>query len=284
MTIAIALKVGDCVVLGADSASSLMDGRGELLNVYFNAEKIVDLRKDLRIGMVTYGLGGIAGRSITTHAKDLRRKLGQAGDPLAIDKDSYTVEEVSERVQRYFIDQLYRAEWPRVTKDSAGDDVRNYASMGFLVAGYSANASEGEVWRVEVDSAGLVARQPVFKVGESGVDIKGQPEAVYRLAFGWSPRILEGLVASGIPAADAEQFLLAQGAAQLVQPSMPLQDAVDLVNYLCEVTAGFVRFIPGGPTVHPPIDIATINFHEGFRWVQRKHYFSPALNSPIVCG
>jgi hypothetical protein len=124
---------------------------------------------------------------------------------------------------------------------------------------------------------------PVFKIGESGVDIKGQPEAVHRLAFGWSPRILEGLVASGIPVADARQFLMAQGAAQLVQPSMPLQDAVDLVNYLCEVTAGFVRFIPGGPTVHPPIDIATINFHEGFRWVQRKHYYSPALNLPITC-
>ena len=283
MTIAIALKVGDCVVLGADSASSLMDGKGELLNVYFNAEKIVDLRKDLRIGLVTYGLGGIAGRSITTHAKDLRRKLATAGDPLSIDKDAYTVEEVAERVQRYFVDDLYKTEWPQVSKDSDGNDVHTYASMGFLVAGYSANASEGEVWRVEVDPVGHVERMPVFKIGESGVDIKGQPEAVHRLAFGWSPRILEGLVASGIPVADARQFLMAQGAAQLVQPSMPLQDAVDLVNYLCEITAGFVRFIPGGPTVHPPIDIATINFHEGFRWVQRKHYYSPALNLPITC-
>lgn len=79
MTIAIALKVGDCVVLGADSASSLMDGKGELLNVYFNAEKIVDLRKDLRIGLVTYGLGGIADGP----SRHMRRICGESSLPLA---------------------------------------------------------------------------------------------------------------------------------------------------------------------------------------------------------
>ena len=64
----------------------------------------------------------------------------------------------------------------------------------------------------------------------------------------------------------------------LIQPAMPLQDAIDLVKYMADVTIGFVRFIPGPPTVAEPTDVAAITKHEGFRWVRRKHYYSPALN------
>ena len=56
MTIAVAVKVGDGVVLGADSASTL-SSNGGVVNVYFNAEKIINLVKGLPLGMVVYGLG-----------------------------------------------------------------------------------------------------------------------------------------------------------------------------------------------------------------------------------
>lgn len=61
---------------------------------------------------------------------------------------------------------------------------------------------------------------------------------------------------------------------------MPIQDAIDLVRYLVQGTEGWTRFKPGAPTVHEPIDIAAITYHEGFRWVQRKHYYSAELNPP----
>jgi len=67
--------------------------------------------------------------------------------------------------------------------------------------------------------------------------------------------------------------------ANLAHPAMPIQDAVDLVHYLVEVTCGFVRFTVGAPTVEPPIDLAAITLHEGFKWVRRKHYYDPELNS-----
>jgi hypothetical protein len=59
---------------------------------------------------------------------------------------------------------------------------------------------------------------------------------------------------------------------------MPVRDAIELVNYLVEVTCGFVRFAEGAPTAAPPIDIASITLHEGFKWVKRKHYYSADLN------
>ncbi|HET8623393.1 MAG TPA: hypothetical protein VFM14_07510 [Gemmatimonadales bacterium] len=39
MTIAIMLKVGDGLVLGADSASTMVAEQGEVYNVYFNASR-----------------------------------------------------------------------------------------------------------------------------------------------------------------------------------------------------------------------------------------------------
>ena len=62
---------------------------------------------------------------------------------------------------------------------------------------------------------------------------------------------------------------------------MPIQDAIDLVEYLSDVTARYFRFAPGEPVVAHPIDIATITRYEGFKWVKRKHYFTPELNPPL---
>jgi hypothetical protein len=49
MTLVIALKVGDGLILGADSASTLMIG-DTYHNSYFNAEKLFNIRKDFRLG------------------------------------------------------------------------------------------------------------------------------------------------------------------------------------------------------------------------------------------
>lgn len=54
MTIAIVVKVGDGLVLGADSAATL-GGVGGVANVYFNAEKLSNLVKGLPLGMAVFG-------------------------------------------------------------------------------------------------------------------------------------------------------------------------------------------------------------------------------------
>ena len=46
MSIVIALKVGDGVVLGADSATALVSMDGYAENVYFSGEKVLNLARD----------------------------------------------------------------------------------------------------------------------------------------------------------------------------------------------------------------------------------------------
>lgn len=62
---------------------------------------------------------------------------------------------------------------------------------------------------------------------------------------------------------------------------MPIQDAIDLAEFLARLTIEFVRFCPGDATVGGPIEIAAVTKHEGFKWVRRKHYFNAALNPPV---
>jgi hypothetical protein len=59
-----------------------------------------------------------------------------------------------------------------------------------------------------------------------------------------------------------------------------IHDAIDLARYLVKTAIGFTKFsITKQPkTVGGPIEIAAIIKHEGFRWIQRKHFYPAGLN------
>lgn len=290
MTIAICLKVGDGVVFGADSASTLMSDRG-VVNVYFNAEKIFNLRKGFSVGAVTYGLGGINGRSVTSLAKDLRERFTAPG-AWHLDEDAYTMQEVAERLRRFFYEEHYLIAYPAAaprepptqeseTADDTEDAHEVFPAMGFTVAGFSAGAQHAEVWSVEVDQLGRCP-PPTLVFGEDVAGVvswKGEPEAIQRLIFGYNGAAVERLLAAGVDSDDA--YGVVMEFIRLAEPAMPIQDAIDLVHYLADVTVGFVRFRAGAPTVAPPIDLAAVTLHERFRWVKRKHYYGSELNPPL---
>ena len=60
----------------------------------------------------------------------------------------------------------------------------------------------------------------------------------------------------------------------------PIHDAVDLARFLVQTTIGFVKFSVGRPkTVGGPVEIAAITKHEGFKWIERRHFFPPEHNA-----
>lgn len=276
MTIAIALKVGDGIVLGADSATTLSAADG-YKNSYFTAEKVFNLVKGLPLGFVTAGLGGIDDRSIASLAKDLRARLKDPGDKAwRLDPEKYTVELAAERVKTFFYDELYEPAYR-----DANDPDNEPGGLYFYVAGYGADCSHAEIWSVRIGKGGAKVHCEVDRKNTGDAVWMGQPEALNRLIRGYSKEIYYGLTEAGVGREEAGAFLLGLKVQSLIQAAMPIQDAIDLVHYMVDVTAGFVRFAPGYATVHPPTDSATITKHEGFRWVRRKHYFSAELNRPI---
>ena len=64
-------------------------------------------------------------------------------------------------------------------------------------------------------------------------------------------------------------------------PSMPMDDAIELVKFLAHISVESSKFVPGAQVIGGPIDIAVITKYEGFMWIDRKHYYDKNLNITI---
>ena len=279
MTIEIAVKVHDGLVLAADSATTLVQrdssGQTRETNIYNNANKVMNLFKGLPIGLMTWGLGSIGSSSISTLGKDLRRRLqGEDSDHLdwAIDPSKYSIEEIATRVREFFYEENYLTTMP------AGVPPVN--PLGLLIGGYSSNGNQAEVFTLNADEKGCTPPSPTL-TQEYGAVWSGQPEAITRLVLGVSGDLGQALINLQAKPEEVPAYIeaiKAQLEMQIVNGAMPIQDAIDLAEFLVDVTIKFVRFCPGSETVGGPIEVAAISKHEGFKWIKRKHYYSGALN------
>jgi hypothetical protein len=280
MTIGIAVKVHDGIVFASDSASSLFatttDGKSVPLKVYNNANKIFNLRKGLPIGAMTAGAGSIGAASISTLSKDLRHELTFGAT--AIDTKAYTVEHVAQVAKTFLYDERY-------AKQYAG---KAGPKLTYLVSGYSSGQGLPELFEIVIGGKeGCVGPRAIYAKDVSGVAWCGEVESIQRLLVGHGTRLAEVVapfMADKANLPDLIAKLRAELAANLIAEAMPIQDAIDLAEFLVHTAINFSRFLltAGAPmqTVGGPIEIAAITKHEGFRWVKRKHYFDEEFNRP----
>jgi len=277
MTIAISIKVNDGVVLAADSASTLF-GAGGVQNVYNTANKVFNLYKGLPIGSITWGSGGIGNSSISTLIKDLRKRFmgfDKTHQDWKIDKESYKMEDVAKAVKTFFYDEQYKKFYT---------DPKVQPVLGFIIAGYSTNEELAEEWRIFISNGNCEGPTLLRPKEISGIAWDGQPELLYRIIKGHGTGLQVVLENLGTPKNQIPtviQNIESQLEVPLHHPAMPIQDAIDLANFLVEATIMFSRFAPGAPTVGGPIEIAAITKHEDFKWVDRKLYYSDKLNPTL---
>jgi hypothetical protein len=284
LTIAISIKINDGLVLASDSASTLLgqgpNGELGVLNVYNNANKVFNLRKSFPIGALTWGAGSIGQASITTIIKDLRLIFteGKGRPEWKLQKDKYSIEEVAVRLKQFVFDELY-------VPTFAGVGHRK-PDVGFIVAGYSApDAPMAEEFQIDIKNGECAGPQRLRRQDEIGITWGGDPQALNRLVLGVAPQLPQ--VLQNIFKIESQQLTQVMQLIQqqlqvpLVLPAMPLQDAIDLADFLVDLTIKFSKFVPGPPTVGGPIEIAAISKHEGFRWIKRKYYFERRLNPEV---
>jgi hypothetical protein len=275
MTICVAVKVQDCIVFAADSTSSLQsvmaDGTPVTVNTYDHANKVFNLRKGLPIAAMTAGIGNFGPSSISTITKDLRALLSDKDSAYFIDPRDYTIEQVAVHARNYFYEDRFKKLEPTPP-----------GNLEYWIGGYSSGEDLGEVWRFQISNG--VCGDPVCDAAKevpASLGWGGAPEAINRLVLGYSQHLRQALADMGV-----EEEKLSSAIAEigrytqvgLVNAAMPTMDAVDLARFLAETTKRFVRFLPGSNSVGGSIDIATITKHENFKWVARKHFYSPALN------
>jgi len=276
MTVVVAVKVFDGIVIAADSAATIplipQLGPASPTQVYNNADKVFQLHREVPIGLATWGGGFIGTGSISALAKDLRRRLmGLDRDrpEWKLDQRSYTMECVAERVVTFFYNEHFSH-----TEEGA------QPQTGLLLVGYSALARQAEALEIALLHPSVRPDPtPVFDEATYGWRVWGMPMAVSRLIEGIGPGLKDG-VTKLLPEDRRPTFesMLAAMGGPTVIPAMPFADAIDFARFCADVTVGFSRFSPGSNTVGGPVDVAALSRHEGFKWVQRKHYYPDHLN------
>lgn len=277
MTICVAVKVHDCLVFAADSASSIVynvpGAAPQIARVYEHGNKVFNLLRDAPICAMTSGLGNIGSASISSVAKDFRRLAADSASPWHIDVTNYSMVEVAQKIRSYIFDE-------RITK--AGITIAPATSLQFWIGGYGSADQNPEVWQVLIEGNTCGPEALMMDGDTCGWQCGGQPEALNRLILGYSQKLPGLLTAEGVDAAIASKVMAAVGndpEFQVIEASMPTQDAIALTDFLAETVKGYVRFLPGPDTVGGHTDIAVVTKHEGFKWIKRKHYYPPNLNA-----
>ena len=117
--------------------------------------------------------------------------------------------------------------------------------------------------------------------GESGVNWGGQPDPINRLLIGYAQATADALLSAGVSKDELPKLLALiqqHTEAPLVHPAMPIQDAIELADFLVGMTKKFFRFFPGADVVGGETDIAVVTRHEKFKWIRRKHFYPRELN------
>ncbi|MFC0684917.1 Ntn hydrolase family protein [Novosphingobium clariflavum] len=276
MTICIGVKVHDCLVLAADSATSLVGqdsaGNPAIVNVYAHGNKVFNLVKGLPVAAMTCGMGNIGSASISSIAKELRRELSETPEKGGLDKNSYTIEDIAKRAKAILYDRHYKdLEFP-----PNGDH-----SLEFYVGGYSSGSRSAELWKVLIFNGACHEPEEQMPDTDHFVTWSGQPEALSRLLLGFSPAVGDALLKAGVEESKLPALMeLIKGhtASPLVEPAMPTGDAIALADFLVDVTKQYVHFRHGADTVGGDTDIATVTRYEGFKWIRRKHFYPRSLN------
>ncbi|NVD41308.1 hypothetical protein HT585_20745 [Ensifer sp. HO-A22] len=273
MTICIGVKANECIVFVADSATTLasVDGAGSpaVTRVYNHADKVFNLFRGQPVCAMTCGLGNFGTESIATIAKGIRQRL-MSGET-TISAENYTIESVIR-----FSFEVFLAKF-----NALDEKIAKASSFEFFVGGYSHNNGGNEIWKFAFIQGNVVEPQCISGVDDCGIIWAGQPEACVRLVLGISSQTYEVLKSAGLDDAQASQLVhnLRQASeAPLLEPSMPVIDAIRLGEFLAQTTSSFVRFLPGADTVGGDLDIATVTKYEGFRWIKRKHFYPRDLN------
>ena len=275
MTVCICVKVNECMVFAADSATSfdaaLHDPDGNpIMQVYRHGNKLFGLHREHAIMSMTAGSGFFGEKSIAMLAKDFRASIGEGGENQL--KPGFTMKSVVDLANDFFLSKEFKNTALFNNPDAAFE---------LWIGGFSDGADRPELWKISVFQGKPQDPVLIAKEDQTGIYCGGQPDPAMRLINGFGYRLEQILLDHGVTPASHPglyQDIAPRLYLPLAHPAMPIQDAIDLADFLADVTKKVFRFRAVPEYVSGDIDIATITKYERFRWIRRKHFYPETLN------
>ncbi|MGO9122960.1 MAG: hypothetical protein ACLQPD_35735 [Desulfomonilaceae bacterium] len=280
MTIAIAVKVAEGVVLASDSMGTYTvtvgtppNTKQKDSNFYDKTTKIFQVHEDLLTGVVAWGSSSVVGYPLRFIVEDFGLCSIQSSSlppslKYSISPNNYIVKEVAEKFGN-FVRERYLTGVPI-------EDLEN-VDTGFMVAGYSSGFSYGEVWEIRITKG--VLQGPLELISRDkesfGVRYRGKEQSLIRLLKGFEKEKLE-LVLSSKPFRQLKENtvkkIVASCGERLASPPisdrMSIGNAVDLAVFLVETAEQYAHFYFQGSdsiSIGGPTQVATITRSEGFK-------------------
>lgn len=267
MTIAIACNLPDGVVLGADSAHSIVGPDGKPTLVFNDGEKLFTLWKK-PIAVVHYGVVTLRQRTIESHVREFEAKRADLADKAA--SVGEVAAELWKSLHAAYAEELKALKLEHLKPEERGD-------LGLLVGGFSAGEYLSEVWEISVhlDDESTAVRN-IFARGVFNTAWRGMTEGLVRFHRGvpleHADRIIKMVLEHhGIESLDDDLAQKVVGfldglAFQVPFWALPLQEGVHYVRFCLDVMVNQSRFVADSAGCGGSVRMAVIH-NERVEWV-----------------
>ena len=261
VSVAVLCNLSDGLIIGVDSAVTVSDANG-IRKVFEEGEKLFQLSD--KIGVATYGLGGLEGRSIGSFIHEFEL-ANQEVDNLPID-------EVVERLRAFFLtvyirfaEQIFGTPFDQIPPEQKG-------TLGLIVGGFSPHAFLSEAWEIQIPihSQPGSARQ-ICGPGSFLVAWFATYDPIERYLLGFDRGLMvelstfiEGLLGRALTQEEINAFapIREKYGYRIMLDSMPIQAGIEYVRFLVQLVIQHYRFTSPHPVVGGRAKLGVVTYKE----------------------
>ena len=261
MSVAVLCNLSDGLIIGVDSAITVRDADG-IQKIFEDGEKLFQLAA--KIGVATYGVGGLEGRSIGSfiHEFELSRS-DIAGLPM---------QEVVEHLRAFFMgvykrfgEQIFGVPFDQIPAEKKG-------TLGLIVGGYSPGGFLSEAWEIQIplNAEPNTARQ-ICEPGNFLVAWFATSGPIERYLFGFdrgllsdTSRFMEEILGRPLTQEEIDRYapIRSKYGYSIPVDYMPIQTGIEYVRFLVQLVIQHYRFTSTHPVVGGREKIGVVTYKE----------------------
>lgn len=291
MSVAVLLNLSDGLILGVDTAITVFDANG-VSKVFDDSDKIFQLG-DLRIGLATYGIAGLEGRTIGSFLREFEQQAGNQS------LHALPIREVVEELRKFFLavyvryaEGIFGVPFDQIAVDKKG-------VLGFVVGGFSPGAFLSEVWQIIIPWQDQpYSGTEIYGQGQFGTAWFATSEPIQRYIKGIDPNLAielmefaRRLLGQDLAQAEIDEVsaLMAKYQAPTKIDGMPIRVGMDYVRFLVNLVINHYRFSATHPIVGGKAKLGVVTYkQDSFELLdkneQREIQHEPSIRSDVFAS